>query len=169
MASTPWRLQWGRAFGARKPSPVARAPRAGWLQWGRAFGSAETICDPRRFCIFLVCFNGAALFGARKLMRGITPPPGFYASMGPRSSERGNCDHFNYTNRPWQWLQWGRALRKRGNTATANGRVAFAMLQWGRALLKRGNRGLKSLSNTSSRASMGPRSSEARKPTGCNP
>src|SRR5579884_3691329 len=72
---------------------------AAMLQWGRARASAEICQRPLEFFTLGGCFNGAALVRARKSGISQENPAVDYASMGPRSCERGNAPGA-------RWARW---------------------------------------------------------------
>ena len=105
------------------------------LQWGRVLMNAETSAAP--------AFTSACvpLQWARVLMNAetaqIEPLFGFpeYASMGPRSHERGNQDAGLYRLSLWR-LQWGRVLMNAETPASRSfSACSIASLQWGRVLM----------------------------------
>ncbi len=158
-ASSP--LQWGRArasaeMHARNINMIVIY----WLQWGRARASAE-ISHRRERRPGRDGFNGAALVRARKWRFGGYEINAFvWASMGPRSCERGN----RAACRAWQAgrfkLQWGRARASAEMNNTNDGAPFNSLLQWGRARAsaEMGTRRRTRLRVGS--ASMGPRSCE---------
>ena len=84
-------LQWGRALSSAETQPTGPS---GWegrtLQWGRALSSAETPRPMGGRCPGGPGFNGAALFRARRLPAPKDRQASLFASMGPRSFERGD-------------------------------------------------------------------------------
>ena len=87
-------------------APLINCP----LQWGRVLMNAETT--------HLVS----------------SPSPTFYASMGPRSHERGNKVAWA-NNAAITLLQWGRVLMNAETDLDYQRRQALKALQWGRVLM----------------------------------
>ena len=178
------RLQWGRALGGAEGAAAGRSRRSrrGPLQWGRALGGAEGVgvdseiaaakgasMGPRfggrgRAGVLRAwhpcyrCFNGAALWGARKGIReqAMSNLP-HRASMGPRFGGRGRGGALGWASGGTAGLQWGRAL------GGAEGRAARPepLAEVGASMGPRfGGRG-RARGNTTARtvafASMGPR------------
>ena len=73
------------------PSPLSDPEASSWLQWGRVLTNAETSPRQTDAATKQACFNGAAFSRTRKPGR-LSPVrrPFPWASMGPRSHERGN-------------------------------------------------------------------------------
>ena len=102
------------------------------LQWGRGLPSAET-CQGRQPMRCCACFNGAADFHPRKRTCRRGARGARRASMGPRTSIRGNMssplDHVMGTV-----LQWGRGLPSAETRRSCVGIGVDDLLQWGRGL-----------------------------------
>ena len=137
--------------------PRRRYSARGMLQWGRGLPSAETSGSPRPGT-GQRRFNGAADFHPRK--RAKRPPGGgkgvelqwgrglpsaetrladrtwglsVPASMGPRTSIRGNIAYAEGPDRPIV-ASMGPRTSIRGNSGSRSYRFTAASLQWGRGL-----------------------------------
>ena len=103
------------------------------LQRGRALSSAEAR-NSRLLRCKIRCFNGAALFRARRQGAAARPRPSAEASTGPRSFERGGAAGKDATIAAQAKLQRGRALSSAEASArTPDCETGYA-LQRGRAL-----------------------------------
>ena len=86
-------------------------------------------------------------------------PQGF-ASMGPRSDERGNKKSPSCSTSQARQLQWGRVLMNAETSFAAMVPMWFPRLQWGRVLMNAETRVTVFETAKEVRASMGPRSDE---------
>jgi len=83
-----------------------------------------------------LCFNGAALRGARKPAAAAEDPIfGLIASMGPRSEERGNLSESAFAEIWPRMLQWGRAPRS-AETSRGTSRGLRALRRFNGAALR---------------------------------
>ena len=105
-------------------------------------------------------FNGAALLSAETAVaRNSGSLAAAMASMGPRSSERGNCRRLGVRLRRCYQLQWGRALGSAETPRASCGAGSHRRASMGPRFRKRGNcTPMFSTPFRRSRASMGPRS-----------
>ena len=134
----PGELQWGRArLSAEIQQAIEHQPAEVALQWGRARLSAEIVVERREM---------------------VRRHP---ASMGPRSSERGNNLHIHEATPRYKMLQWGRARLSAEIRTRSIGPRGLAFASMGPRSSERGNSSaVLDPSPHDDRASMGPRSSE---------
>ena len=127
-------LQWGRGLPSAETTNavnpgIASAP----LQWGRGLPSAETRRRPWRRA-WLPCFNGAADFHPRKRPVGTRGNRASGASMGPRTSIRGNL-RVTHRHSSGSIASMGPRTSIRGNQDPVSGTdYSLSALQWGRGL-----------------------------------
>ena len=107
---------------------------ASLLQWGRGLPSAETP-ETTRKASPLPGFNGAADFHPRKrALHAWSAEKLDIASMGPRTSIRGNTPTTITADECVVGLQWGRGLPSAETELDAHASLEGGMLQWGRGL-----------------------------------